>query len=324
MGQHPLAGRDSVEQSAALIRHYRYAEERLMRIMGGWIALTPELSAKLLLGRHVWDCAQHTDLWGRRLPELRSAAQRSEPANEGVVRCFDRCEQAESRDATPERLTAVYRVMKPHLVALYERHLAAANTVYEPPTRRILERCLDEERRHVAAGAMVIGALVTPDPVTRQRAADCEARLVAALGEAGGVLGDGFVERAAPGAHARAAGDVIALGNVFAPVTLPADLSAAIDRHRQALAAGDWQAAGNDAVDAARPSIVGMYADLGARPRATAIVAVAEVGEHRLVKLALRGDAGTAVIVQQWRRASDRWRLHAAEVVRVEPASAPA
>ena len=38
-----------------------------MRVLGGWIALTPELPAKLLFGRHVWDCAQHADAWGRRL-----------------------------------------------------------------------------------------------------------------------------------------------------------------------------------------------------------------------------------------------------------------
>ena len=77
------------------MRHYRYVEERMMRAMGGWIALTPELPAKLLLGRHVWDCAQHADLWGRRLPELRGPAQQSEPANTGVVRFLDALEGRE-------------------------------------------------------------------------------------------------------------------------------------------------------------------------------------------------------------------------------------
>ena len=57
----------------------------MTRLLGGWIALTPELDAKLLFGRHVWDCAQHADLWGRRLPELRASAQQSEPANDQVV-----------------------------------------------------------------------------------------------------------------------------------------------------------------------------------------------------------------------------------------------
>ena len=48
-----LEGHFSADESARLCRNYRYACERMTRIMAGWIALTPELSAKLLLGRHV-------------------------------------------------------------------------------------------------------------------------------------------------------------------------------------------------------------------------------------------------------------------------------
>ena len=40
-GLHPLAGFASADDSARLIRNYRYAVERMMRILGGWIALTP-------------------------------------------------------------------------------------------------------------------------------------------------------------------------------------------------------------------------------------------------------------------------------------------
>ena len=104
-----------------------------MRVLGGWIALTPEVDVKLLFGRHVWDCAQHADLWGRRLPELRAAAQQSEPANAGVVAAWSLIETAEGKDQTLERVTAIYRVLKPHLATVYERHLAVANPVYEPP-----------------------------------------------------------------------------------------------------------------------------------------------------------------------------------------------
>ena len=45
-----LEGHFSADDSARLCRNYRYACERMTRIMAGWIALTPELSAKLLLG----------------------------------------------------------------------------------------------------------------------------------------------------------------------------------------------------------------------------------------------------------------------------------
>src|SRR5947207_12871034 len=129
----------------------------MMRTLGGWIARTPELAPKLLFGRHVWDCAQHADLWGRRLPELRSSAQQSEPANDRVVAFMDLVESRETPGATPERVIGVYRVLKPHLAAVYARHLADANGIYEPPTRRILQRCLGEERRHGPAGPLNTG-----------------------------------------------------------------------------------------------------------------------------------------------------------------------
>ncbi len=178
-----------VEASARRVRHYRYAEERLMRLMAGWIALTPELSAKLLLGRHVWDCAQHADLWGRRLPELRAPAHVSEPASAAFVRFMDAVERREAWGETVERLTGVYRVLKPHLEETYARHLARANPVYEPPTRRILKRCLAEERAHVAEGERVLGEL-TATPARRDRAERWADELRRLLAEAGGVAGD--------------------------------------------------------------------------------------------------------------------------------------
>ena len=91
-------------------------------------------------------------------------------------------------------MVAIYRVLKPHLLATYEAHLATANAVYEPPTCRILARCIEDERRHVAAGETVLRHLLrTPELEARARA--CEARLWALLEAAGGVTGTGAVNR---------------------------------------------------------------------------------------------------------------------------------
>src|SRR5205823_7091986 len=122
------------------------------------------------------------------LPELRSPAQQSEPANDRVVALVDLIENSQTPAATPERVTGVYRVLKPHLAAVYARHLADANGIYEPPTRRILQRCLDEERRHIAAGALSIERYGA-DAEWRRRADEWEQRLLAALEAAGGVTG---------------------------------------------------------------------------------------------------------------------------------------
>jgi hypothetical protein len=177
-----------VEATARRVRHYRYAEERLMRTMAGWIALTPELPVKLLFGRQVWDCAQHADLWGRRLPELRAPAQVSEPPSQAFVEFMDALEEPEGWGETLERLTGVYRVLKPHLVDAYQAHLDGTNPVYEPPTRRILERCLADERRHLGDAATVLATLAPPGP-GQARVEAWAGRLTDLLRRAGGVTG---------------------------------------------------------------------------------------------------------------------------------------
>ncbi len=289
-----LAGHFSVDASARLVRHYRYAEVRLMRMLGGWIALTPELGAKLLFGRHVWDCAQHADLWGRRLPELRAPAQQSEPPGEAFVRFLDRIEAREAREDTPERLVGVYRVLKPHLAAVYDRHLARSNVVYEPPTRRILERCLDEERRHVAAGAAVFEPLVAGTALAR-RAEAWERALLDELAQSGGASGEG--EGTEPrelviAPHAETARDLVPTpsGRRWAsdPEALPPDLVAALAAHA-----------------ALSPALV-----------EAAVVAVAKVGAHRLVKLRVEAKASAGVVQLLCRRGERGWSVAA-------PAEAP-
>ena len=322
MTAHPLAGAFSVEASARLVRHYRYIEERMMRILGGWIALTPELPAKLLFGRHVWDCAQHADAWGKRLPELRAAAQQSEAANDRVVAFMDLLETHETPGATPERLTGIYRVVKPHLAAVYARHLADANGIYEPPTRRILQRCADEERRHVAAGALVIARL-RADAAWRRRADEWEARLVAALDAAGGITGTAGAERdfSAPPASADAtspwfpARDVVALGTVFAADVVPADLARVLEAHGRALLAGDHDAIARDVGPAALAAVGATYTDLRGPWERARVVACARLGAYRLVKLALEGIAGRVMLQQRWRAVDGTWRLAAVDVV---------
>src|SRR6266581_4527386 len=195
-----LEGHFSADDSARLCRNYRYATERMTRILAGWIALTPELSAKLLLGRHVWDNAQHADAWGKRLPELRAHAQQSEPATEAFAAFMDAIEAPEAPRETVERLAGIYRVLKPHLLAVYVKHLESANPVYEPPTCRILSRCIEDERRHIGAGETIIRHLEASAEI-RDRAATWQARLAEMLETAVRAFGDALV-----------AGDGVGLG----------------------------------------------------------------------------------------------------------------
>lgn len=292
-----------------------------MRILGGWIALTPELDVKLLLGRHVWDCAQHADLWGRRLPELRAPAQESEPASDRVVRVLDVLERFEGRDQSVERVTAVYRVLKPHLATVYRRHLAVANPVYEPPTRRILERCIEEEWRHASAGAAVLARHLAGAGMA-ERAEACERRVLAALAEARGVTGD--VEEPLVDATASApdpaavAQDLVEVPPPFDPGVAPADLGERLRVHVAALARGDLEAAERHVLPEARTAVRQEYARLQGPWTQAAVAGVARIGRYRVTRLRLDG-AGQAVVQERWVPGDDGWMIAAAEVARLQP-----
>jgi hypothetical protein len=294
----------------------------MMRGLGGWIALTPELDAKLLFGRHVWDCAQHADLWGRRLPELRAPAQQSEPANDAVVALIGLVQTAEAPTQTVERVTAVYRVLKPHLATVYERHLVMTNPVYEPPTRRILERCLAEERRHAAAGAHVLDRLLASDPALQARARDWERRLLEALTAAGGVTGDVEPPLIVPPAlmpdPAVVARDLVPLPPAFDPQVALGDLAGPLETHRRALSGGDLATLKGDLAPGAGPEVAAALEPLCGPFARIDVVGCARLGRQRVVKLRLQGPRVVVVLQERWIPSPRGWRIAAVEATRSE------
>jgi hypothetical protein len=320
-----LSGHLSVDDSARRIRNYRYAEERVMRVLGGWIALTPELPAKLLFGRHVWDCAQHADAWGRRLPELRAAAHQSEPANDAMVAFMETLESPEGPRQTLQRIAGVYRVLKPHLVTVYTRHLASTNPVYEPPTRRILTRCLEEERRHTAAGAIVLERLAR-DAAALDRVADWERRLLTALQKAGGITGDAVAPLVDPAllgvAPEAVAPDLVEVPPDFDPTVLPADLAAAVAAHRASLESGDGPGAAAWSDPAAREALSAAFAPLAGGITSTRVVGLAAIGRQQMVKLRVESLRAIGFVQVRWTPTPSGWRIAAGELVSTEPVSA--
>jgi hypothetical protein len=322
---HPLAGAHSADESARLMRHYRYAAERMMRMLGGWIALTPELSAKLLMGRHVWENAQHADAFGKRLPELRAHGQASEPPNQAFADFMDAIETPEAPRQTVERLVGIYAVLKPHLLAAYREHLDRANLVYEPPTRRILIRCAEDERRHIAAGDVIIRHLAATAEL-RARAAAWRQRLEALLAAAGGVTGSGLPPlvpvsagdlRVEPGDDAQT---FIRLERSTGAWSIPRELESALKEFGDALVAGDLAALGRWLLPGSGLGDVLESALLAARFGSHRTVAFARIARHRVVKSRLEGTAGSMTVTSRWVPVEDGWRVAALDVSQVDPA----
>ena len=315
-----LEGQFSADDSARLCRNYRYAAERMMRIMAGWIALTPELSAKLLLGRHVWDNAQHADAWGKRLPELRAHAQESAPATQAFVALMDALEAPEAPGQTIERLAGVYRVLKPHLLSAYEQHLAKANPVYEPPTCRILARCIEDERRHIVAGETIIRHLVT-SPEREARAAAWQTTLQGLLEAAGGVTGQGLPPAvgwpASPSAPVSDdAREFIRLERAQTCWPIPEDLETAIRSLGDALVSADATALGGFLATPVEATV--MAALKAGRFASHRTVAFVKLGRHRIVKYRLEGPESVVTLNARWEQGAGGWRVGAVDVVKTE------
>ena len=314
-----LEGHFSADESARLCRHYRYACERMTRIMAGWIALTPELSAKLLLGRHVWDNAQHTDAWGRRLPELRAHAQESEASSEAFAQLMDAIEQPEEPGQSAERLAGVYRVLKPHLLAVYGEHRRRANPVYEPPTCRILDRCMEDERRHIAAGETIIQHLATT-PDVAARVESWQRTLQDLLEAARGVTGQGLPPIAAPSPTEAPLSDdareFIALERAGQTWAIPEDLETAVRAFGDALVAADGAGLRRHLDHDPDAAVLATLRE--GRPLRHRLVAFAKLGRHRIAKYRLEGPGRATTLNARWEQGESGWRVGALDLVKTE------
>ncbi len=188
-----LHGRYDVEATGRRVRNFRYAEEWIMMMLGGWIATIPEIPVKTGLGKLAWETAQAADVLGKRLPELRcgrrSAEAGSEPANQGFADFIQAVAEPERPDLTIEKLTGLVDVLRPHLNEVYERYSSETDPITDAPTIELLEDITRKARRHVAWGREVLDELCDTDG-KRERRRLRRVELEEKLRGCGGVAGD--------------------------------------------------------------------------------------------------------------------------------------
>jgi hypothetical protein len=187
-----LHGRYDVEATARRVRNFRYAEEWMMLMMGGWLATVPEVPVKTGLGKIIWETAQAADVLGKRLPELRcgrKAVDASEAPNQGFADFVQAVAEPESPELTIEKLAGLFDVLIPHLAEVYERTLRETDQISDAPTIELLDDIVRRHRRHLAWGHEVLDRLCDTDARRERRRAHAEA-LRAKLVECGGVTGE--------------------------------------------------------------------------------------------------------------------------------------
>jgi hypothetical protein len=146
--------------TASLVGGYRWIEQRLFELLGGWAAEArpPELRVRLdeQSARHAW----HASLWADRLP-VRDGVSADEltvaPAGAAsVLAVLD-----ESRSDTTPLLAGLYRVVLPRLVTGYTRHLGATAPISDGPVIRALRLVLTDETEDWHAGERLVQDLLT-------------------------------------------------------------------------------------------------------------------------------------------------------------------
>ena len=142
-----LPGLFGVEETARRVGNYKWLEMRLFEALGGWVATVPELDVKLVLGRHCYHHAWHSELWEKRLPELREmkTERLTLPPNDEMVAFVDALRDPEAPELTIEKLVGVYRVLLPRMIAAYTFHRNATSKITDAPTIRSLGFILQDD-----------------------------------------------------------------------------------------------------------------------------------------------------------------------------------
>lgn len=186
----------SVDECARRLQRYVAIERQLMRLGAGHLQGTPEWELKTAQARHQWEDAEHADWLTKRLPQLRCNLSGVARLASGRLGRF--LEEALRSRGSVEYVTAVYGVIKPHLLCAYRRYLAETSPLADNPTCRQLGFIVEEEEAHLAWGQEALAELTSSD-ADRATSRAWREHLEAYLAAAGGIDGDrAWVEAALP------------------------------------------------------------------------------------------------------------------------------
>src|SRR5438270_2489799 len=106
----------SVPDRAAAIATFRFIEVKLMELVATWTPTTPEMEAKVMFGRHIWDFAQMADWLGKRTFELRQPEHYTLRPVDDYEALLKEASKAES---TSDRIATLYDGILPGLIKRY-------------------------------------------------------------------------------------------------------------------------------------------------------------------------------------------------------------
>lgn len=129
----------TVRERADTIGTLRYISVFAMETLARWVPTTPDLEAKILFGRHLWEFAQHADALGKRTHELRAALHYSPAPSAPYQAALDAWR---GLTTTSDRVASCYDALIPDLERRYRSYLESTDVFLDEPSVRVIERAL--------------------------------------------------------------------------------------------------------------------------------------------------------------------------------------
>ena len=168
-----------IDETVERLLRYAWIAKRAMETALYWLNPTPEWEVKEALSLHAYLAADHAQSFRVRVSEMRNPMPDMDKSPDPKLdRLFDELLTAEN---TAEKLTGLYAVLIPAVLAAYREHFAAANPLVDFPTRRVLRHLMLEVEDMAAWGEAAVAAVGVDEAFA--------AHIQAYLATAGGVDG---------------------------------------------------------------------------------------------------------------------------------------
>jgi hypothetical protein len=171
----------TLADTAGNLGAWRWLDQRLFEVAGGWVPTVPEPAAKVWLAEVARHHAWRAEQWADRFPVLREldlvAATAAPPDWSAAVETL--VGPPEPAD-TVEKLAGLVRVVLPRLLVAHERVLRRLSPVADGALLRTMRMVVADELDDWRSGEAVLQPLVR-DAGAARRAADAQARVEVAL-----------------------------------------------------------------------------------------------------------------------------------------------
>ena len=134
----------TVRERADTVGTLRFASVFAMETLAGWVPTTPDLEAKILFGRHIWEFAQHADAMGKRTHELRAALHYTP---EPLPPYREALEVLRATEGATERIVSFYDVFLPDLEQRVRAFMEATDPFLDEPSIRVMQRAVADYAR---------------------------------------------------------------------------------------------------------------------------------------------------------------------------------